>query len=183
MEPPNVWKRYVDDNFAKMKIDKIDTFLRHLNNQHDRINFTTENMKDGKISFLDTEGSLKNNELEINLFRKKTHTDQYLNFNSNHHISQKLGIISTMRHRINTLITTNEGKMDEERRLKKMMRINNYPKWTLKERKKNEATRNDKPVTTICIPYINNTSEKIAREYKKYNIKTIYKPTTKLKST
>ena len=111
--------------------------MEHLNKQHHRIEFTTENMKEMKISFLDTEVKLiEDKKIEISIYRKSTHTDQYLNFNSNHHISQKIGIVGTLRHRINTIITTEDEKKKEELRIKKMLRINGYPEWTLKEKKK-----------------------------------------------
>ena len=51
IDPPKLWKRYVDDTFAKLKIIMVGTFLEHLNKQHPRIKFTTEIQKEGKISF------------------------------------------------------------------------------------------------------------------------------------
>ena len=54
-----IWKRYVDDTFTKLKIDKVEGFLEHLNRQHERIQFTSEIQKDKKIAFLDTEIHIK----------------------------------------------------------------------------------------------------------------------------
>ena len=42
IEPPALWKRYVDDTFCKLKMIHVETFLIHLNSQHPRIKFTTE---------------------------------------------------------------------------------------------------------------------------------------------
>ena len=39
----------VDDTFCRLRTVYIDTFLAHLNNQHERIKFTTEVDNDGKI--------------------------------------------------------------------------------------------------------------------------------------
>ena len=183
VDPPDLWKRYVHDTFAKIKKTRVDSFMEHLNKQHDRIEFTTENMKEMKISFLDTEVRLKEDKkIEISIYRKSTHTDQYLNFNSNHHISQKIGIVGTLRHRINTIITTEDEKKKEELRMKKMLRINDYPEWTLKEKKKKEKVEKEEYIKTVSIPYIQKTSEKIAKEFKRYNIKTIYKPSRTMKN-
>ena len=41
-DPPTLWKRYVDNTFAKLKTLHIDSFLNHINDQHPRIQFTTE---------------------------------------------------------------------------------------------------------------------------------------------
>jgi len=34
---PTIWKRFVDDTFAKIRKSDVETFLTHLNNQHPRI--------------------------------------------------------------------------------------------------------------------------------------------------
>ena len=52
IEPPKLWLRYVDDTFAKIKKIFVGTFLEHLNRQHPRLKFTTEEEKENKISFL-----------------------------------------------------------------------------------------------------------------------------------
>ena len=46
----------------------------------------------------------------ISIYKKSMHTDQYLLFDSNHHIGQKLGVVSTLKHRIETIVTTQEDK-------------------------------------------------------------------------
>ena len=73
--PPDIWKRYVDDTFAKLKITVIEEFLTHLNNQHPRIKFTTEVLDDQKIPFLDTLVAVEaDGTISFNVYRKKTHT-------------------------------------------------------------------------------------------------------------
>ena len=54
IDPPKIWKRYVDDTFAKIKKTMVDAFLRHLNSQHRRIKFMTETEEERKIAFLDS---------------------------------------------------------------------------------------------------------------------------------
>ena len=82
-------------------LQHVTPFLEHLNKQHPRIKFTTENIEDSKIAFLDTLVKINEDKhIDITIYRKPTHTDQYLSFQSNHHIKQKLGIISTFNHRI-----------------------------------------------------------------------------------
>ena len=52
--PPDLWLRYVDDTFTKLKKDNVSNFMTHLNEQHPRIKFTTEQEEQRKIAFLDT---------------------------------------------------------------------------------------------------------------------------------
>ena len=51
--------------------------------------FTIELEQDNKISFLDTLVTRQGNDLKTDVFRKPTHTDRYLDFNS-HHEAQTL---------------------------------------------------------------------------------------------
>ena len=66
-------------------------FLLHINSVDPAIRFTVEDNKaDGSIPFLHTivkpeaDGSLS-----ITVYRKPTHTDQYLQWDSHHHLSAK----------------------------------------------------------------------------------------------
>ena len=131
VNPPTFWRRYVDDTIVKQLIEHIAEFLEHINSIHPRIKFTYEEMKDNKIAFLDVEIHLKEDKhVKLMIYRKKTHTDQYLNFESNHHISQKLGIINTFQHRINTIITEEKDREEEKKRGKSKLSNCKYPEWS-----------------------------------------------------
>jgi hypothetical protein len=54
------------------------------------IDFTIENEKDGKIAFLDTLVSRNDGLIFIDVYRKPTHTDRYLNYLSHHDQKHKL---------------------------------------------------------------------------------------------
>ena len=90
--PPKFWGRYVDDTFVIHKEANKQSFLQHINSVDPAIRFTVEDNKgDGSIPFLDTivkpevDGSQS-----ITVYRKPTHTDQYLQWDSHHHLSAKL---------------------------------------------------------------------------------------------
>ena len=85
-------------------------FLQHINSVDPAIRFTVEdNKEDGSIPFLDTivkpevDGSLS-----ISLYRKPTHTDQYLQWDSHHHLSAKFSVIQTLSHRVSTVCSNPE---------------------------------------------------------------------------
>ena len=95
--PTRFWDRYVDDFFAIHKEANKQSFLQHINSVDPAIRFTVEdNKEDGSIPFLDTivkpeaDGSLS-----ITVYRKPTHTDQYLQWDSHHHLSAKFSVIQT----------------------------------------------------------------------------------------
>ena len=81
--PPAWWYRYVDDTHTKQKVEHTESFTQHLNSLDQDIKFTSEGKEDDALAFLDTltckqaDGSVK-----VKVFRKATHTDQYLNFQS-----------------------------------------------------------------------------------------------------
>jgi len=76
---PKIWKRYVDDTFTILGKDYVDGFLQHLNGQQPTIRFTMETENDNTIPFLDTSVSRNSNGLlTTTVYRKPTHTNQYL---------------------------------------------------------------------------------------------------------
>jgi len=91
---PKIWKRYVDDTFTVLGKGYVDGFLRHLKSQQPTIRFTMKIEKDNTIPFLDTSVSRDSNGvLTTTVYRKPTHTDQYLAYDSHHPQSVKRGIV------------------------------------------------------------------------------------------
>ena len=85
---PSLWKRFVDDTFIIIKKAHKDSLLQHLNSIDNNIKFTCEESRDDcSIPFLDIlifpgrEGKL-----ETTVYRKPTHTDLYLQWDSHHNI-------------------------------------------------------------------------------------------------
>ena len=76
-------------------------FLQHLNSVDPSIKFTVEEAKeDGSIPFLDTIiRPEEDGTFTIGVFRKPTHTDLYLPWDSNHNIAAKYSVINTLAHR------------------------------------------------------------------------------------
>ena len=96
--PPTLWKRFVDDTFIIIQRRHKESFLQHLNSMNDNIHFTCEDAKDdGSIAFLDMLISPdKDGRLNTTVYRKDTHTDQYLHWNSNHATTSKYGVVGTL---------------------------------------------------------------------------------------
>ena len=107
--PPSLWKRYVDDTFVIQEEQYKNEFFQHINSLDDNIKFTAETTKaDGSMPFLDTLVAPKSDgSLETTVYRKPTHTNQYLQWDSHHAITNKYSIISTLLHRAKTSALTN----------------------------------------------------------------------------
>ena len=71
--------------------------LQHLNSNEPSIQFTVERETDGKLPFLDTcVQRTTDGKLATVVYRKPTHTDKYLSFNSHHPRSHKKYVVTTL---------------------------------------------------------------------------------------
>ena len=79
-----LWKHYVDDTMVILCDSLLDDFTNHINNIHSSIKFTREEESDNTIAMLDAK-IVKSSEghLSFSVYRKATHTAQYLQFASN----------------------------------------------------------------------------------------------------
>ena len=186
--PPSLWKRYVDDTLTIIKRDHKDTFLDHLNSMDANIKFTSEDPKeDGSISFLDILIiPEENGKLNTTVYRKPTHTDMYLHWDSHHNIPSKYSVIGTLYHRGNTICSTTQHLQDEEKHLTQALKKCKYPAWainrvrvrsrTIASHNSNRRTDNSNtaqprtPKINITVPYHQGLSESIKRTCKKYGI-------------
>ena len=87
---PHCWKRFVDDTFFiwPHPKDTLVPFLNHLNSHSPHIQFTMEIEQNNSLPFLDVLVTHNDNgSLSHQVYKKKTHTDRYLNARSHHHPS------------------------------------------------------------------------------------------------
>ncbi|KFD50739.1 hypothetical protein M514_08395 [Trichuris suis] len=74
-----LFKRYVDDIFAIIKKGKEEEFLNFLNSIFpEQVVFTMEKEENEALPFLDVLIIRTNEMLKTKVYRKSTHTDQYL---------------------------------------------------------------------------------------------------------
>ena len=110
-DPPKYWGRYVDDALAVIKTAHIEPFTQHLNAQHTSIQWTSELEADGKLPMLDTLTTrMSDGPLKFFVYRKPTHTDQYLHFQSHQPMERKMGVMRTLTHRTDTIISDRQDK-------------------------------------------------------------------------
>ncbi|KAI8479101.1 hypothetical protein Bbelb_431660 [Branchiostoma belcheri] len=150
--PPANWFRYVDDTWCRLKKRVVADFFDHINQIDDNIKFTQEPSHDNMLPFLDTKTIVEEDgNLRFEVYRKPTHTDQYLAFDSHHPLEHKLAVIKTLFHRADNIITSDQAKTDEHRHLRGALAKCGYQNWTFKKALKpsdqSKKTQKCKPLT------------------------------------
>ena len=74
------------------------------------------------------------------VYRKPTHTDQYLQWDSNHNLASKYSVIKTLTHRARTLCSTPELNNELEH-LEEVLKCCKYPRWTIRRSSINNINR------------------------------------------
>ncbi|CAH1274156.1 WDR5 [Branchiostoma lanceolatum] len=153
--------------------------------------FTQESCQNNMLPFLDTKTIIeKDGNLQFEVYRKPTHTDQYLAFDSHHPLEHKLAVIKTLFHRADNVITSDEAKTEEHRHLRVALAKCGYQNWTfnkaLKPSDQSKKTLKCRPLTNrnkvnITIPYVQGVSEKLRRIFQNFNIATNFKPHSTLR--
>ena len=169
-------------------------FLQHINSVDPAIRFTVEdNMEDGSIPFLDTIVKPEaDGTLSITVYRKPTHTDQYLQWDSHHHLSAKFSVIQTLSHRASTVCSKPELLQQEKDHLRKALTKWNtlnglWTRWRkdstgLPDRSMMGALTMPQPANHevknkghIVIPYTQGLCESIKKICGRYGIQTHFK--------
>ena len=101
----------MDDALAVIKAAHIEPFTQHLNAQHTSIQWTSELEVDGKLPMLDTLTTRMTGEsLKFSVYGKPTYTDQFLQLQSHQPMEHKMGVIRTLTHRADTIISDRQDK-------------------------------------------------------------------------
>ena len=193
--PPKVWKRYVDDSFVIIKKDAVSSFHNTLNASDPKISFTIELENNGQIAFLDTLVSRRNGVVVIDVYRKPTHTDRYLDFSSHHDKKHKISTASTLLFRASSLPTSHEGKIRETSHVIAALEANRYPSSVISTilNKKPPSPTVPPPEELVsmffkwvdppdthkgfaCLPYISGLTEPLTRLLRKNEIRVVNKP-------
>ena len=90
----------MDDTFAVQQKSQKEEFFQHINTVDTSIMFTMEEARpDGSIPFLDVLVTPKvDGTFTKKVYRKPAHTDQYLQWDSNHNLASRYSVIKTLTH-------------------------------------------------------------------------------------
>ena len=140
---------------------------------------------------------VKNGVAVIDVYRKPTHTDRYLDFSSHHERKHKISTASTLLFRASNLPSTNEGKSRKTNHVTDALKANGYPSSVISNISKNRkkppsptvpppeelvamffswADPQNTPHGFACLPYISGLTEPLMRLLRKQEIRVVTKP-------
>ena len=194
--PPSLSLRFVDDTFVIMEAEHSQALLQHINSQDPYIQFTVKSTQQGSLPFYDTLVTIEpNNTFSTLVYRKPIHTDQYLHWDSNHHITAKHSAYNTLAHRAK-VVSSSQDRLDQElQHIKTALQACQFPnlalnQWHYRFLNNNQANNNNhinnnnstnqdnNPTNrniTLVVPFIPGTSEKFKRLCKAKGIQVHYK--------
>ena len=191
--PPKVWERHVDDVFSIIRKSNLHDFFQHINGLHPKTKFTMETEDNSQLPFLDTLIQRnRDNTISVRVYRKLTHTDQYLKFTSHHLARAKKSAITLLFDRAKNIISNPYDKEKEENHLTTVLQANGHPKKFIKntvrasqlprQSANNDNTENQEQIAPvrIILPYVKGTSEQLKRIFNDNNIDCTFYTTTTL---
>ena len=113
--------------------DELELFVWHLNGVEMKIQFKMELEKEGFLPFLDVGISKSGRKLVTKVYRKPTHTQQYINWLSNHPKNMLLCVLKGLIHRAHVLCDLKEDLLEELALLKNVFITNGYPEKLVKK--------------------------------------------------
>jgi len=105
----------------------LELFVWTLNGVEHKVQFTLEVEKDNYLPFLDVGIMKAEGKLLTKVYRKTTHTQQYINWVSNHPKNMLLGVLKGLIHRAHVLCDRKEDLLEELSLLKDVFICNGYP--------------------------------------------------------
>ena len=85
----------------------------------------------GGIPFLDTFPKPQGGGIAVSVYRKPTHTDRYLDFNSSHPIWAKRAVVRALMDRVENVCSDPDILSKEMEHLNRVLHYNNYPQWII----------------------------------------------------
>ena len=111
-------------------------------------------MADGSMPFLDMLiAPTEHGRLNTTVYRKPTHIDMYLKWDSYHPISSKYSVVGTLHHRAKTVCSSPDMLKREEEHLSRVLTKCKHPTWAINrvkmkmkkpaQKKKNTSNNNN----------------------------------------
>ena len=126
--PPKIWERHVDDVFSIVHKAYLQELLEHINNLHPQTQFTKEEESNSSPPFLDTLVQRNHDKsISVKIYRKPTHTNQYLKYTSHNPTSAKQSVITALFDRADN-VSNEKDKIEEKHLISAALQQNGYPK-------------------------------------------------------
>ena len=126
LHPAKIWKRFAVDVYFILKHTPLENFFQHINNLHQNTKFTMEEVRNGKLAFLDTLLKRNNGKVSVLVYRKPTHTNQYLHYSSLHQTSCRKSVVSSLFNRAHFIITNKDDLTKGSTKIKPLLKENGH---------------------------------------------------------
>ena len=138
---------------------------------------------------------MKKENLKTTVYRKPTHTDLYLQWDSNHTVSCKYSVVGSLQHRTSTICSNAELLKLEEKYLEEALTRCKYPAWAINKakmktrtaannnQKRNNNTSNSIQRPHIVIPYYQGISESMKKTCSEYGVQVTLREVTQPKTS
>ena len=132
------------------------------------------------MAFLETNNTLnEDGKVEVDVYRKATHTSKYLDFHSHNPAQSKTAVVKTLLDRAKCIPSTTARRRNEERRVINDLAAGDYPENFIKSVDQPNNTQpkpRENPEAYALISYIKGVLERIGRILNRENIRTAFKP-------
>ena len=149
-----------------------------------------EEESNGELAFVDTLLKWNNGKTSVLVYRKPTHTDQYLHYSSHHETSCKESVVSSLFNRAYSIITNKDDFQKENARIKQVLKENGYQESIISKifkritnnhslpqlQQQTQATdiQEEEIRMSIYLPYVEGTSEKLRRILRSHKIRSTF---------
>ena len=182
------WFRYVDDVHSATGKDEVKKLQEHLNSIGPDMKFTTEHPGTDGLPFLDTLTKPTHNSIESTVYRKTTHTDRCLDYNSNHPFQQNY-LLSTLSYtELNMFYTCilckRNGSLSQSPTRQPLPNtvLSTRQTPTESQQKPNPSTVKFIEGARVVIPYIKGLREQYRHTLAQYKVRVFFKGTSTIKS-
>ena len=128
--------------------------------------------------------------LSTSVYRKVTHTDQYLSYSSHHPTHQKLGVVRTLARRALDVTTSEADLNKEQQHLKDAFHNCHYPEWIIHKGwsaaadshkdsdppESNDTETDERSRGFVTLPYVQGTTEAVSRVLTQAGFRVAMKP-------
>ena len=154
------YARYVDDTLLLVKPSDINRILQQFNTFHPNLEFTVDKFENCVPHFLDLEVHPDG----LSIYRKDTHTAQFVNFSSYTKFNHKVAWIKSLVSRAKRLCSPGKLKNEIES-IKRFASYNGFPRWivssTIKKcnQQRIQEDEDDSQSLVLSLPYLGKESE------------------------
>ena len=119
---------HLDDVYSILKRPHLEKLFHHINKLHQNIKFTMDKESNGELAFLDTLLKRNDGKISVLVYRKSTHTDQYIHYSSHHETNCNENVVSSLLNRAYSIVTKTDDLHKENARINQVLKENGCQK-------------------------------------------------------